>query len=125
MKPKKRKASDYNLDHTICYEFDGLSKINKMIEKLSPLSDITYDDQNEESVNSSVDSYYYNQYYTGKGVRNLLPILSIYRKTPGKTTSPTNTNLTMHVFQDHYWTILPILFLPEIYIRKPRSFFLS
>ena len=66
MKPKKRKASDYNLDHTICYEFDGLSKINKMIEKLSPLSDIPYvlDDQNEESVNSSVDSYYYNQYYT-------------------------------------------------------------
>ena len=108
------------MDHTFCYEFDGLSKINTMIEKLSPLSDISYvlDDQNEESVNSSDDSYYYNQYYTGEGVRNLWLILSIYRKTPRKTTSPTNTNPTIHVFRDRYWTILPILFLPEIQVYK-------
>ena len=61
---------EYNLDHLICYEFDGLSKINGMIEKLTPLSNILNVLENEESDNSSEDSYYYNQYYTGKGVLN-------------------------------------------------------
>ena len=58
------------MDHLICYEFDGLSKINGMIEKLTPLSDILNVLENEESDNSSEDSYYYNQYYTGKEVLN-------------------------------------------------------
>ena len=41
-----------------------------MIEKLTPLSNILNVLENEESDNSSEDSYYYNQYYTGKGVLN-------------------------------------------------------
>jgi len=58
------------LDYLICYEFDGLSEINGMIEKLTPLSDILNVLENEESDNSSEEFYYYNQYYTGKGVLN-------------------------------------------------------
>ena len=59
------------MDQAVCYESDGLLKINEIIENLSPLTDIlnVFDEQNEESDNSTEDSYseqYYSEFYTGQ-----------------------------------------------------------